>query len=225
MIKEHGLRADNGDVLSFNLSRFRPTKITELVAQGYDFFDIMAIAGHSSITTTLSYIDRLKWASDFHNKIEAALTTIKSNKKEYERKPLPVAITRNATPGDFIFRAPVCHCKNPYDPPQVVRKGSNYHEGDPCSNFNMCLTCDNVLITEMNLPKHIAYRSEIVRALANVSEIPRQGELYKQTKMVLDQILTPGQIFSQDALDWAAQVAEVEEFEVLDSFISRNIEA
>jgi len=100
MVKKHNLRADNGQPLSFNLSRFRPTKITELVAQGYDFFDIMAMAGHSSIVTTLSYIDRLKWASDFHRKIEKALITIKSNKEEYERAPLPIAITRRASPRD-----------------------------------------------------------------------------------------------------------------------------
>jgi integrase len=222
IIREHDLCTDTGEVLSFNLSRFRPTKITDLVAQGYDFFEIMAIAGHSSVTTTLSYIDRLKWANDFHKKIEAALTAIKKNKQEYELKPLPIAITRKANPESFVFKALVCHCKNPYDPPQIVRNASNYREGDACSYFNMCLTCDNVLITEMNLPKLIAYRNEIARALANVDEIPRQGELYKQTMMVLDEILVPGQVFSRDAIDWAIQVAKVDEFEVLDSFISRN---
>lgn len=224
MVKQHDLRADNGDPLSFNLCRFRPTKITEMVTEGYDFFDIMAVAGHASITTTLSYIDRLKWASDFEHKIEKALTTIRRNKQEYEQKPLPIAITRNASPEHFVFKASVCHCKNPYDPPEVIRKGSSYHQGDACSYFNMCLSCDNVLITEMNLPRLFAYRTTIERALVNVSEIPRQGELYKKTKMILDQILMPGVLFSRDALDWAAQLAEIEDFEVLDSFISRSVE-
>jgi len=196
-----------------------------MVAQGYDFFDIMAIVGHSSITTTLSYIDRLKWASDFHQRMEQTLSTIRKNKQEYDRKPLPVAITRPAPPGEFIFKAPVCHCKNPYDPPETVRKTRNYHEGDACSYFNMCLSCDNVLVTEMNLPKLIAYRNEIDRALTNLNEIPRQGEIYKRTKMVLDQILIPDVLFTKGSLDWAAQLAQVEDFEVLDSFISRNVEA
>lgn len=225
MIKEYHLRADNGDVLSFNLSRFRPTKITEMVAQGHDFFDIMAVTGHASIITTLSYIDGLKWARDFNQKIEQALTTIKKNKQEYERNPLPVAITRTAKAGDFIFKAPVCHCRNPYDPPEVVRKSSNYIEGDACSYFNMCLSCDNVLVTEMNLPKLFAYRTAIESALANVSEIPRQGELYKKTKMLLDQILAPEVLFSRDNLDWAAHLAQVDDFEVLDSFIFQSVEA
>ncbi len=225
IIKEYGLRADNGDPLHFNLSRFRPTKITELVAQGYDFFDIMAIAGHSSVVTTLSYIDRLKWADDFHRKIEQALIVIKRNKQDYERNPIPVAITRNAAPGQFIFKAPVCHCKNPYDPPDVVRKSNSYHEGDACSYFNMCLSCDNVLVTEMNLPRLIAYGSEIDRAFTNVTEIPRQGELYKRTKMLLDQILVPGVLFTKETLDWANYLAQVEDFDVLDPFISRSVES
>ena len=224
MIKQHDLRADNGKRLSFNLSRFRPTKITEMVAQGYDFFDIMAIAGHSSITTTLSYIDRLKWAGDFHRKIEKALIMIKKNKEDYERQPLPIAITRGASPGKFIFKAPVCHCKNPYDPPEVVRRSGNYHEGDACSYFNMCLSCDNVLITEMNLPRLVAYCNEIDRALTNVSEIPRQGELYQKTRMLLDQILAPGVLFAKETLEWATNLAQFQEFDVLDSFISRSVE-
>ena len=222
IIKKHDLHADDGSPLRFNLSRFRPTKITDLVTQGYDFFDIMAIAGHASITTTLAYIDRLRWTSDFHRKIEKALTTIRNNKKEYERRPLPVAITRNAPAGDFVFKAPVSHCKNPYDPPQSVRNSGSYTEGDPCSYFNMCLSCENVLITEMNLPKLVAYRREISQALGNLNEIPRLGELYKKTKMILDEILSPEVLFTQQALDWAAQLADEEEFEVLDSFISRS---
>jgi hypothetical protein len=86
----------------------------------------------------------------------------------------------------------------------------------------MCLSCENVLITEMNLPKLVAYRREISQALANLNEIPRLGELYKKTKMILDEILCPGVLFTQQALDWAAQLADGEEFEVLDSFISRS---
>jgi hypothetical protein len=225
IVKNYDLRGDDGRPLVFNLSRFRPTKITEMVSQGYDFFDIMAIAGHASINTTLSYIDKLRSAGDFHRKIEKALTTIKENKREYERDPLPIAITRVANPNEFIFKGPVCHCKNPYDPPEVVRKNGTYHEGDACSYWNMCLQCDNVLITEMNLPKLIAYRNEIEQSLFNVNEIPVLGELYKKMRMILDAILIPDELFSKASLDWATQVAQTMDFEVLDTFISRSTEA
>ena len=222
IVRSHDLRGDDGMPLVFNLSRFRPTKITEMVSQGYDFFDVMAIAGHASINTTLSYIDKLRWAGDFQRNIQKALSNIKENKQQYEQRPLPIAITRTAHPNDFIFKGPVCHCKNPYDPPEVIRKQSTYHQGDACSYWNMCLQCDNVLITEMNLPKLMAFRHEIDRSLTNLSEIPVVGELYKKMRMILDAVLTPDEVFSRVSLDWAAEVARTTEFEVLDTFISRS---
>jgi len=225
LLKKHDFRADDGRPLRFNLSRFRPTKITELVTQGYDFFDIMGITGHLSIRTTLSYIDKLKSAGDFYRKIEKALSTIKRNKQLYDRQPVPIAITKKASPGKFIFKGPVCDCKNPYDPPDPVRKSSSYREGDACSYFNMCLSCENVLITEANLPKLIAYRNEINRALANVSEIPRQGELYQQIRMILDQILGTDILFTRETIDWAIGLARLQDYDVLDSFISPSVGA
>jgi integrase len=219
IVKEYDLRGSDGKPLIFALSRFRPTKFTEMVTQGYDIFDIMAVAGHKSITTTLAYIDKEKSTTDFHRKIQRELTVIKENKRAYERKPLPIAITRDAKPGEFIFKAPTCHCKNPYDPPDVVKNSKSYHEGDACTFWNMCLQCENVLITEMNLSKLFAYRNEIRRALSNVNEIPRQGELYKKILMILNEILLPDVLFPQEKLEWAAELAEDAEFEVLDTFI------
>lgn len=219
IVKEYDLRGGDGKKLIFALSRFRPTKFTEMVTQGYDIFDIMSVAGHKSITTTLAYIDRLKSTTDFHRKIQRELTIIKENKRAHERKPLPIAITKDAKPGEFVFKAPICHCKNPYEPPSVVKNSKNYHEGDACTFWNMCLQCENVLITEMNLPKLYAYRNDIRRALGNVNEIPRQGELYKKMLMILDEILLPDVLFPQEKLDWAAELAKDVEFEVLDTFI------
>ena len=219
IVKEYDLRGRDGAPLSFALSRFRPTKFTEMVTQGFDIFEIQAIAGHKSITTTFGYVDRLKSTTDFHRKIRRELTIIKENKREYERAPLPVAITRGAKPGEFIYKGPVCHCKNPYDPPEVVKKSMSYHDGDACTFWNMCLQCENVLITEMNLPKLFAYQNEIKRALGRVNEIPRQGELYKKMSMILDEILSPGVLFSKEKLEWAAELAVVSEFDVLDTFI------
>lgn len=219
IVKQYNLRGDDGKPLNFSLSRFRPTKITEMVMQGHDIFDLMAIAGHKSILTTLAYIDKLKSAADFHSKIERELIKIKENKRAFDEKPLPIAKTPNATPGQYIFKGPVCHCKNPYDPPDIVKKSKSYQEGNACTFWNMCLTCPNVLITEMNLPKLFAYRNVIERSLADVNEIPRQGELYKKILMILNEILAPDILFSSEKLAWAEELATDEEFEVLDSFI------
>jgi hypothetical protein len=147
------------------------------------------------------------------------LIKIKENKRAFDEKPLPIANTPDANPGQYVFKGPVCHCKNPYDPPDIVKKSKSYMEGNACTFWNMCLTCPNVLITEMNLPKLFAYRNIIERSLANVNEIPRQGELYKKILMILNEVLAPNILFSAEKLEWAESLAAEEEFEVLDSFI------
>lgn len=219
--EEYDLRDSEGKRLEFNLTRFRPTKFTELVQQGYDIFNIMGIAGHSSIITTLSYVDKLKCAEDFHLTISRELENIKKNAYEYQKIPLPVAADIQAKPGNFIFKSNnFSFCKNPYDPPSKVKRSKNYYQGDPCIYFNMCLQCKNVLITEMNLPKLAAYRNEISRTLKNgVEDMPRQGELYKKNLAILDEIFTPDKVFPEAILNRAIQVANDVEFEVLDSFI------
>lgn len=81
-VKINDLRGRNGNPLVFTLSRFRPTKFTELVEKGYDLFHIMAIAGHASIKTTLAYIDKLKTITDFQYTIKKTLTDIKNYQQQ-----------------------------------------------------------------------------------------------------------------------------------------------
>lgn len=218
IVRENNLRGQDGKALVFTLSRFRPTKITEMVNEGYDFFDIMAVAGHSSVSTTLAYIDKLRSITDYQHTIHRELTAIKNNKRDYERKPLPIATTVADKPGNFVFAASYCHCKNPYDPPSVVKTSKTYHEGDACTYWNMCLQCDNVLVTEGSLPKLFAYRTEIERALKHIGDIPRQGELYKKIKMLLDEILLPGSMFSRETLE-SAERASHNINDVMDQFV------
>ena len=220
IVQKNKLCGRDGKPLIFNLSRFRPTKFTNMVQQGHDIFHIMAVAGHASVTTTLSYIDKLKTTGDFHQVVSKALINIKNNQRQQERRQLPIAAQAGAMPGKFIFKGSFCNCKNPYDPPDQIKKSRNYRKGDACANWNMCLPCENVLISENNLPKLFAYRSEINRALANgVDDMPRQGELYKKTVAILDEILAPDVLFSKEKLEWAAQLTTGKEYETLDAFV------
>lgn len=220
IVEENDLHGRDGKPLTFNLSRFRPTKFTQMVKDGTDIFHIMAIAGHASITTTFLYIDALQTTGDFHRTVSNALNNIKNNKRQQERRQLPIATQNGAQPGKFIFKGSFCNCKNPYDPPEQVKNSRSYQKGEACTNWNMCLMCENVLISELNLPKLFAYRSEISRALANgVRDMPRQGELYKKMASVLDQILKPDVMFSSEALEQAANRAEMEDYESIDGFV------
>lgn len=221
IVKDYDLRDRDGNKLQFYLARFRPTKITELVKRGYDIFAISSIAGHSSITTTLKYVDKLETTNDFHRTIDKELRVIKNNAWSWKCKPLPIATKINSNPTNFIFKSSsFSYCKDPYDPPTQIKNRKNYFEGQPCTYFNMCLQCKNVLITEMNLPKLVAYKNEINRALNNgIDEMPRQGEIYKKNLAIIEQILTPNEIFSEDAIAKAIHIADQVEFDVLDSFI------
>ena len=219
IVSENNLQGRDGNPLIFNLSRFRPTKLTELVEEGYDIFSIMNIAGHASVLTTLAYIDKQKTTSNFHYVIRRELTIIKENAHQILKDPLPVAVDNNNRVGQFMFKGPICNCKNPYDPPQQVKSSKSYHKGDACTFFNMCLQCPNVLITEMNLPNLFLYRAEINRALNNgVKDMPRQGELYKKTLAILNEVLTPDFLFPEEVLIEASKTT-VDDTASLDSFV------
>lgn len=222
LVAKHGLKGDDGKPLTFTLSRFRPTRITEMIKAGYDLLDIFVASGHRSMTTLMAYVDKLKTESAFQKTIDKALTTIKDNHRVFKLHPLPIASSADAQPGTHVFKGPVCHCKHPYDPPEEVRKSKQWREGEACTYFNMCLRCDQVLITEANLPRLFQYRREILDSLNNgAEEIPRQGELYQKNLAILNHILRAdgeGAYFTQEQLDWARELAEDREYPALDSF-------
>jgi hypothetical protein len=71
----------------------------------------------------------------------------------------------------------------------------------------------------MNLPNLFLYRAEINRALNNgVKDMPRQGELYKKTLAILNEVLTPDFLFPEEVLIEASKTI-VDETASLDSFV------
>lgn len=223
LVEEHGLTNENGESLNLRLSRFRPTYITNAVREGHDVFKVQAIAGHKNLHTFLRYVDSHNVAPDFQREMTEALENIKTNMNEQKENPSPVATERDAEPGEFIFKGPICSCKNPYDPPQKVRNSPYYSEGDACTYWNQCLFCENVVITENSLPKLIAYRRQIETALErHLDDIPHMGELYRRAASVIDAILASG-TFAEDETARAAELAENLSTEALDAFVYQGI--
>ncbi|WP_259121636.1 site-specific integrase [Salinibacter ruber] len=224
VVERHELKGRGDEPLTFNLSRFRPTLITDLVKSGHDLFEIQSVAGHKSLTTTLDYIDRNGTASEYRESISTALRQIKTNLDSQTEYPLPVAQSEGAEPGEFIFKGPIASCKNPYDPPDEVTSSPYHSTGDACTYWNMCLFCDNVVLTKESLPKLIAYRMQIQTALdRNLDEIPRAGELYRKAASVIDEVISTDAFFSDEEIEWATELAESETDEVLDGFIFQGI--
>ena len=60
----------------------------------------------------------------------------------------------------ITFHTPLAECRNIFDPPDFVKNLSSYVPGTPCSQYNKCLGCDNVIITAKNLPEIFAMKRD-----------------------------------------------------------------
>jgi hypothetical protein len=189
-VERENLRADDGTTLSFNLVRFRPTRLTQMAMEGKDFFEIQLFAGHASVSTTVDYIEERMFGLISDKTVVKALDVIWANKGEYEARR---EAQRADSEGDIeAIETLMCKCKNVLDPPEHVRKAAGYVEGDGCTSFNMCLFCENNIVTEEDLPYLAYYRAQVRQALSPQSRtnVPNR-KLYERTHSVLDQILDP----------------------------------
>jgi integrase len=189
-VEKENLRADDGAKLSFNLVRFRPTRLTQMAMEGKDFFEIQLFAGHANVSTTVDYIEERMFGLISDKTVVKALDVIWANKAEYEAT---CEAQHVRTEGAIeAIETLMCKCKNVLDPPEHVRKATNYVEGDGCTSFNMCLFCENNLVTEVDLPYLAYYRAQVRQALSPQSRtnVPNR-KLYERTHSVLDQILDP----------------------------------
>lgn len=68
-----------------------------------------------------------------------------------------------------VFKTPaLASCRNIFNPPDFIKKLSSYVPGSPCALYNMCLGCENVLLTASNLPELFAMGADYL-SLKDVS--------------------------------------------------------
>jgi hypothetical protein len=203
--ERHNLRSSAGLPLSFTLVRFRPTRLTEMAAQGKDFFEIQHVAGHKSLNTTLTYIEQRTLDVVAEREVTSALERIWSNREEFsaparqQRRTIPIV----------AFKGLISNCKNVFDPPRSVQLAADYVEGQACTRFNMCLLCKNVVIMKEHLPVLAHYRSQVRVAISNAGvDIPHVA-LYEKSLAILDQIFDPNTSeFSEEDIDEGVAAAE-----------------
>ena len=206
MGERHDLRASTGAPLSFCLVRFRPTRLTEMAAQGKDFFEIQHVAGHKSITTTLGYIEQRTLDTVAEREVTEAIQRIWSNRNEFcveeQQEPRTVPLVP--------FKGLISNCKNAFDPPRNVQLAADYVEGQGCTRFNMCLLCKNVVIMAEHLPMLAHYRNQIRAATTNTGVDLPHVSFYEKSLSILDQIFDPDTSeFSEEELDEAVSSAEL----------------
>lgn len=210
IVQKHNLRTKEGTPLNFNLVRFRSTKLTEMALEGRDFFEIQQVARHKNINTTLSYVKKNKLDVSARKIVLDALERIHANRAIVQQSE----ITQQSNDHPIkLYRGLISNCKNVFDPPEQVKKSLNYTEGRPCTNFNLCLFCKNVVIMREHLPSLVGYRAQIVSSQSNNIQNLPHANLYDNTLEVLDNLLDPDQgEFSRDDIDWATEMAESLDF-------------
>jgi hypothetical protein len=202
----HGLKTTDGGPLAFTLVRFRPTRLTEMAAQGKDFFEIQHAAGHKSVKQTLAYIERHTLDVAAQREVTKALEQISANRAEFDA---PEPSTRKVIP-IVPFKGLISNCKNVFDPPRHAMMAADYVEGQACTRYNMCLLCKNVVIMTEHLPVLAHYRAQLAAALSNSATDLPHIVLYEKSRAILDQLFDPqtGE-FDEEDLEAAIEASEL----------------
>lgn len=205
---------------NFNLARFRPTFVSELVELGVSLREVQLLLGHASIATTMEYLDRLDFNKKAREKLKEKLNKIHENVFVKDENENPVDLNGEETP---MFVTPLASCRNIFDPPEHVKKLPSYIAGKPCSSYNKCLSCDNVVIMKTHLPELYSMQREYLEMVSHsrVMDTP-YGRVIEENLMLLDEILNPElSDFSEDDLERAKEMSRFIEITVaIDGVVS-----
>lgn len=206
--KKYDLKNDNNERLNFNLKRFRSTKATEMIYKGADLHELQYELGHKNITTTMNYVDKNKLNIKAQQETTAAIEKIFANKAWAEKNEVQYAQSQPVNE-NVIFKGFLCDCKNPFNPPDDVKKLKEYQSGNACSRVNMCLFCDNVMIFKRNLPSLWMYKKQIEEAMEMQStELPNE-HYYLKTLDIINALFDENvSEFSSDDIQEAKELSE-----------------
>jgi hypothetical protein len=212
MLPNHGGRAVEDEGLAapryFNLVRFRSTLADRLVRDGVDFFAVQAILGHSKANTTAAYLRNHLLEEPIRQELNEHLVKVHRNMQELSTQPKPYATAENIARlghDGVIYKGILCDCKNVYAPPAhiqaLLKQDGSWEDGKPCSYYDMCLLCDNLLITRRSLPLIVQYAREIGESSASITP---GAKLYAKKLAVLEDVLN---YFTPDDIAWAEEVS------------------
>ena len=202
--KKYNLKNEKtGEPLIIVTGRFRPTLVSELLKSGSDIRSISHILGHKSLKTTFSYLE----AHDFS---EIAKTKVHNTEQEVHKKALNTMKVKPCQTASNVGAPPVtptglCSCKDVMNPPKWIKDSDSYEKGQPCGQFNQCLSCENVLISTEHLPSLFVQKRSLLKLvqLDNISKTP-YGKFVKSQLQVLESVLDPKQSeFTREEIELA----------------------
>ncbi len=218
LVDKYNLKDDDGDPLVLTATRFRPTLVSELIDKGVSIREIQYLLGHASIYTTMKYLDQLDFDRVIRDKARKAIENIYNNaaqpRTENHKKQ------RVYDEAQVIMKTPLGGCKNVFDPPDFIKNSSIYVKGKPCSQYNKCLGCENVMLTERHLPDLFAMQRDYLITIesAEVINTPYYIVVLENLSL-LDDILNPETSeFDEDLLKQAKEDSLFIETNILDSW-------
>jgi integrase len=216
-IEKHSLKDESGEPTKFVISRFRPSFVSDMIELGVSLREIQLMLGHQSIATTVGYLDKLSFNKVARDKVKEALINIHKkvmspNKTDKNTKYL-------ANSENIIFTTPLGGCANIFNPPQFVRDAPGFVAGQPCAQYNKCLSCDNVMLIADHLPELFAMRRDyfILMQRNRILDTP-YGVVIEENLFLLDEILSPEKSdFSKEDLKQGERLAKFVETAVIDN--------
>ena len=196
---------ENGEIISITTTRFRPSLVSELVEAGVSIREIQLILGHSSIQTTLKYLDTCDFNKVAREKIEEKLKQIYSNALVEKEHPTIGEVEK--AEGEIIFKTPLGGCRNIMNNPDFIKQSSLY-KGGACNKYNQCLLCENVIITTSHLPQLFALQRDYIQSLSHqrIASTP-YGHVIQENLAILETILGSESEFSQEELKKAQKLS------------------
>lgn len=182
-------------------TRFRPTFISELIEKGVSIREIQLLMGHKHLYTTMRYLDIHDFGNIARTKIKDKLLQIHINAHSSVPHQSLSPPARNSEV-KHVLSTPLASCKNVFDPPESVKRLKSYIPGKPCSTYNMCLSCPNVILSKTDLPKLFAMKRDYLVKIQNsrVLDTPFGGVI-KSNLALLNTILDPEESdFDKDEL-------------------------
>ncbi|ATC81445.1 site-specific integrase [Pseudoalteromonas agarivorans] len=210
-VSKYDLKNEEGAPLTMTISRFRPTFVSDMLNNGVPLREIQLMLGHASIQTTINYLDSLDFNNISRKKLNDKLkeihqsTTALTNISSKEQSNL-----KDSDEVNIIFQTPLAGCKNIFSPPDFIKKLPSYTPGSPCSQYNKCLGCDNVIITASNLPEIFAMDRDYKHLVSHtrVMDTP-YGHVVRENIELIKGIIDPElSDFSKMELESGLRLAE-----------------
>ena len=220
--KRKALLDSSGQPLSLSPSRLRPSFISELVERDVPVREIQLILGHKHIETTLAYLDRMDFNHIARSKLDVALRELHESAAEaFDQGPNKDAEANlidvvNLDGPQVVFKTPLASCRNIFNPPEFIKKLSTYVPGSPCALYNMCLGCENVLLTASSLPELFAMERDYLKLMevSRIMDTP-YGRVVRENLALLDGILNSNSDFTPKELAEGRRLSEFVDTTVL----------